>query len=760
MKENKKILIFSTAYFPFVGGAEVAVKEITNRLGDNFSFDLITAKMKKDLPRLERIGQVNVYRLGIGHPLFDKLFLAFFGWIKAKKLHKQNNYLFSWAIMASFGGLSALFFKKRCKVPLFLTLQEGDDLEYIKKKSSYIRKSFLEIFSQADFIQVISSFLKHWAVRNGAESEIRIIPNGVDFLKFKRDENFKRDEFRKQLGFGENDKLIITTSRLVKKNGVKDLLKSLSYLENEFKFLILGEGEEKDDLLKLTEELNLKNRVYFLGTISHQELPKYLWVSDVFCRPSLSEGLGNSFLEAMAAGIPVVATEVGGIPDFLRHGENGLFCETENPKSIADQIKQIFKDEDLRVKIIKNGIKTIQEIYTWDLVASRMSKAFSDLREKNRERKISILIATGIFPPDIGGPATYSKLLLKELPKRNFNVSLLSFSHFRDKYPKIISHFLYFLNILKLGRKVEIIYVQDPVSVGLPVALANIFLNKKMILKVVGDYAWEQGSQRFGVKDFLDDFSVKYNDYSWPVKILKKIQLFSARRAKNIVVPSNYLKKIVSNWGVNPDKIKVIYNAFDGINCDFSKEKARRELKLDFDDKIIISSGRLVPWKGFDVLIKAFKNFNDKCSKSKLLIAGEGGERENLLNLIKDLKLENKVILLGRLDRNLLMKYLKTSDLFVLNTSYEGFSHQLLEVMALGLPLLTTRVGGNVELVTDRENGLFFDFNDLDKITELMFEFFSDSVLRYKLSENSKKRIEDFTEYKMLDNLNNFLRSL
>lgn len=760
MKENKKILIFSTAYFPFVGGAEVAVKEITNRLGDDFSFDLLTAKMSKGLPKFERIGQVNVYRLGIGHPLFDKLFLAFLGWIKARKLHKQNNYLFSWVIMASFGGLSALFTKKICKLPLFLTLQEGDDLEYIKNKSKFIRKNFLEIFTQADFIQVISSFLKHWAVRNGAESEIRIIPNGVDFLKFKREESFNRNEFRKQLGFNEDDKLIITTSRLVKKNGVKDLLKSLSYLENEFKFLILGEGEEKDDLLKISEELNLKNRVYFLGTINHQELPKYLWASDVFCRPSLSEGLGNSFLEAMAAGIPVVATEVGGIPDFLHHEENGLFCEVESPESIASRIKEIFSDENLKNKIIANGIKTVQEVYTWDLVASRMSKAFSDLAEKNKKRKINILIATGIFPPDIGGPATYSKLLLQELPKRNFNVSLLSFSHFRDKCPKVISHFLYFLNILKLGRKTEIIYVQDPVSVGLPVALANFFLRKKMLLKIVGDYAWEQGCQRFDVKDFLDDFSVKYKDYSWPVKILKKIQLFSARRAKNIIVPSNYLKKIVSNWGVNPDKIKVIYNAFDGINCDFAKEELRRDLNLDFEDRIIISSGRLVPWKGFNILIKAFKDFNSKYPKSKLLIAGEGGERENLLNLIKDLKLENKVILLGKLDRNLLMKYLKTSDLFVLNTSYEGFSHQLLEVMALGLPLLTTRVGGNVELVTDRENGLFFDFNDLDKITELMFEFFSDSVLRYKLSENSKKRIEDFTEYKMLDNLNNFLRNI
>jgi glycosyltransferase involved in cell wall biosynthesis len=389
-----------------------------------------------------------------------------------------------------------------------------------------------------------------------------------------------------------------------------------------------------------------------------------------------------------------------------------------------------------------------------------MFKAFIDLNIKNKNRKLNILIATGIFPPDIGGPATYSKLLLEELPKRNFAVSLLSFSSFRDKYPKIISHFLYFLNILKEGRNVEVIYVQDPVSVGLPVSLANLFLRKKMILKIVGDYAWEQGCQRFKIVDLLDDFSLKFKEYNLMVKILKRIQLFSARQATMIIVPSNYLKKIVSNWGVRGDKIKVIYNAFNGALCDLNKESARRNLGIDFDDKIIISAGRLVPWKGFDKLIEAFKIFSIGDDRAKLFIAGGGTDEDKLLELIKDLNLENKVVLLGKLERNKLMQYVIASDVFALNTSYEGFSHQLLEVMSLGIPIMTTRVGGNVELISDRENGLFFDFNDVQKMNELMFELFNDSVLRYKISEKALLRITDFNENKMFEELTNFLREV
>src|SRR3989344_4277039 len=98
----KRILIFSTAYFPFVGGAEVSVKEITNRLYEEFEFDLVTARIKKGLPSIEKIGAVTVYRIGIGIRLLDKFFLPYFGAWKTWKLHKKNNYICFWGIMASF----------------------------------------------------------------------------------------------------------------------------------------------------------------------------------------------------------------------------------------------------------------------------------------------------------------------------------------------------------------------------------------------------------------------------------------------------------------------------------------------------------------------------------------------------------------------------------------------------------------------------------------------------------------------------------
>jgi len=133
----KKVLIFSTAYLPMIGGAEIAVKEITDRLKD-WEFDLVCARIKKDLPEREKIGRVNVWRAGKGRGKRDKFLFPWLGFRLAQKLYGQNKYDLVWAIMASFGGLAALLFKGQFSgVPYVLTLQEGDSLEHIKSRSKW-----------------------------------------------------------------------------------------------------------------------------------------------------------------------------------------------------------------------------------------------------------------------------------------------------------------------------------------------------------------------------------------------------------------------------------------------------------------------------------------------------------------------------------------------------------------------------------------------------------------------------------------------
>jgi len=391
-----KILIFSTAYFPFVGGAEVAVKEITDRLSSppagGFQFDMITARMNRKLVKFEKIGNINVYRLGIGMKI-DKFLLALFGYLKAVRLYRKNNYVAAWSIMASQSSVASAFFKMgHPNVKLLLTLQEGDEEEYLKRyvfDSDFLYRLFIRpwhllIFKKADFMTVISNYLKQRAQKNDVKCPVEIVPNGVGIDKFKiQSLKSKVDESKQKLGIGDGEKVIITASRLVEKNAVGDVIDAMQYLPENTKFLVLGSGELEESLESQVKSLKLQNRVLFVGNVPNDRVPEYLAISDVFVRPSLSEGLGNSFLEAMAAGVPVIGTNVGGIPDFLKDGETGLFCEVRNPESIAKKVKIILDDKNLRQKLIANAKKLVAEKYDWGLIAEKIKNIFNRLIIKN-----------------------------------------------------------------------------------------------------------------------------------------------------------------------------------------------------------------------------------------------------------------------------------------------------------------------------------------------------------------------------------------
>ena len=375
----KKILIFSTAYLPLVGGAEIAVKELTDRL-TGFEFNLITARLKKNLVRQEKIGRVMIYRVGSGRD-FDKFLLPILGLIKAIRLNRKNNYMLSWAIMASFGALAAWLFKKiNRRTPYLLTLQEGDSPEHIYSRAKWLGPYYKKMFTQADFITAISHYLKDFALKQGTMASIEIVPNGVDVKKFKVESlRFQVAELKNKLSIKDNEKVIITVSRLVEKNGVGDIIEAMRYLSASVKLLIIGEGELEASCRLQIVNCKLGDRVIMLGAIKNEEVPRYLALADVFVRPSISEGQGIAFLEAMASGVPVVATPVGGIVDFLRDGETGLFCEVNNPKSIAEKVKILLDNKELAETIKINAKELVVKNYDWNLLAEKMKTIFEKL---------------------------------------------------------------------------------------------------------------------------------------------------------------------------------------------------------------------------------------------------------------------------------------------------------------------------------------------------------------------------------------------
>lgn len=358
-----KILIFSLTYFPHIGGAEVAVKEITNRI-DNTEFDLICARLDRKLPKQEKIGNINVYRVGWGCKI-DKYLYPVLANLQARKLHKKKNYQIIQAIMAMWGGIAALFFKwLNPQIKYLLTMQSGDTDEFIHCRTWFWAPIYAQVYREADYIQAISQYLAQRARQFGYKGEISVIPNGVDI------------GFSQQYDVEKNKKTIITVSRLVEKNGVEYLIKAMSFVDA--KLFIIGEGKDEKKLRKLVENLKISDKVIFKGQVNHEILPKYLQASGIFVRSSLSEGLGNAFLEAMLCGLPIIGTPVGGIVDFLKDGETGLFCQTKNPQSIAEKINLLLQDENLYNKLVQNGQKIVREKYDW----KNITEDFKNLYKK------------------------------------------------------------------------------------------------------------------------------------------------------------------------------------------------------------------------------------------------------------------------------------------------------------------------------------------------------------------------------------------
>lgn len=331
-----------------------------------------------------------------------------------------------------------------------------------------------------------------------------------------------------------------------------------------------------------------------------------------------------------------------------------------------------------------------------------------------------LVIATPLYPPEIGGPATYAKLLYEGLPGKGIEVELVKFSEVR-RLPKIIGHYIYYRRVLKAARKADVVLALDPVSVGLPAMIAARCAGKPFIVKIVGDYAWEQGQQRFGVTQNLDEF-VKTKSVPFVVRVLRRIQTRVARNAVKIIVPSEYLKGIVAAWGIPKEKIVVIYN---GIEI---PEQLPEQHKKE-GEFLIVSAGRRVPWKGFEAIERVAKVHPNW-----------------------------RVCIASGLPRTEVLAQIKAADVFVLNSFYEGLSHVLIEAMTLGTPVIATNAGGNPTLVADGETGLLIPPGDDTALEQALIAVAQDPTQARERALSGQKRMGDFSVPHMLSSTAELLK--
>ena len=366
---------------------------------------------------------------------------------------------------------------------------------------------------------------------------------------------------------------------------------------------------------------------------------------------------------------------------------------------------------------------------------------------------MKILITVGIYPPDIGGPASFVPKIANLLTLNNIDVTVICLTNQKindnEKYKVkriyrkqnlIFRWIKTVLSIIRNGYDADIIFVN-----GLPMEsyVANIFLRKKLIRKIVGDWAWERGRNKGIIEESFDEFQI--NSHNFHLEIAKFSRGWTATKANLVITPSEHLSNVVNNWGVKKENLKVIYNGTKISN-------ASNEVKTNEKILKIITVGRLAPWKNIDSIITSMSILKNKNINFELVIVGSGPLEERLKNLVKDFELEKQIIFTGQKTATELADYYKKSEIYIQASGYEGLPHVLLEAINYNLTLVSTPIGGSNEVLENGKNGWILQLvdglkPDPNNLSSIIMDIKNSNESRKRKKSNAKNLlIEKFDE--------------
>ena len=337
-----------------------------------------------------------------------------------------------------------------------------------------------------------------------------------------------------------------------------------------------------------------------------------------------------------------------------------------------------------------------------------------------------VLVTVGIFPPDIGGPATFVPKIAKYFQDElNYEIEILTLSDNKnsninddfsvkriDRNLPIIYRWLKTIfTIYKLGKNKDLIFVN---GLGTEATIANIFLNKKIIRKIVGDPVWERAYSKAKISESFDEFQVK--NYGFSISLQKKLRSFSIKKSDIVVTPSKHLKNFILNLGFK-NKIEIINN---GV---FIPEENTNIFTNDQINITIVS--RLVSHKNIEKIIKAISDLNSPLIN--LNIIGDGPELNQLQKISLESNNKDNIIFHGKLNRDEIDHIFLNSDIYIQASNYEGLPHSLLEAMSYGIPVLCTPVGECKEILGNEDRGYILDLpvsknNIKSKISQIIGE--------------------------------------
>jgi len=380
-----RICMLPCYFHPVIGGAETHVFHLSKKLVERghqvfvLTSDCTPTNNHGPLASAEEIDGIHVRRfkafsLGAGLRIWQGL--------SGEILHLQPHIIHAHSIGFPHSDLSALIGRIR-GIPSVVTTHGAmgiGDLahkEDIRRRiwASIVTKHTLRFFNK---VIVISPAEKKWLFEAGLQERICVIPNGIPREIF--DINVDAVSFRRKYGL-QDIPTILYLGRLVEKKGVEHLLMAVPIIlkKQRVKVLIVGpDGGRKKMLMELSRKLHLEKDVIFTGELSEEDKLKAIACSDMLVLPSKKEAQGIVLLEAQAMEKPVIATRQGGIPHFIKDGENGILVDYGSPDQIANAVEKLLCNKTFQEKIGKKGRESAR-MFTWDIITQKILDVYASI---------------------------------------------------------------------------------------------------------------------------------------------------------------------------------------------------------------------------------------------------------------------------------------------------------------------------------------------------------------------------------------------
>ncbi len=567
-------------------------------------------------------------------------------------------------------------------------------------------------------------------IRNGIAAERLAVPSG-------------RDDIGRSLGVSKSAVVALSVGSLTEQKDYMNLLNAAAIVVAQspnIVFLIAGGGDLEDDLVTTARALGVSDHVRFLG--ERDDIPLLLRRADIMVNSSAWEGLPITILEAMAAGVPTVATDVGGTAEVVSGGDCGLVVPSKDPESLAAAILKLAGNSALREQLSSRA----REIYLRRYTAEQMTRETEALYDVCGQRSAHLVVSGRVrILYMIGGLARGgAERQLAELVTR---VDL-------ERFEPIVCSLAPLGALAELIERagIRVLSLEKRPGVGILALVRIIHLIRELRPAVLHSYLPPANWRGLvagratavplivsSVRNVGFHLSLVTSMRDRMLAVLVDVMVANAEAVRDYVVNARW---------VSPAQTRVIYNGIciDRLNGHESNLRSSPGSTRNGGTVVIIAS--LTPKKDHESFLAAARLVADALPETRFVVVGEGRLRSHLVNRAAELGLEGHVAFTG--ETATVGVHLSEADVSVLTSRREGCSNVILESMALELPIVATDVGGNRELVDDGVTGFLVRAGDIEGMARKVIDLLADQSLRQRMGRAGRERvIERFVAERM-----------